>query len=216
MKSNEKIIIENTIDYIKNFFRNDCTGHDYFHIIRVYKLAREIAILENADIFIVSLAALLHDVDDSKVTIKGNNNALNYLKSQNIDSDTIDKVMYIIENQSFRESINNNSELKLFEAKIVQDADRLDSMGAIGICRSFTYGGHKNRKVYDPDKKPIVYETKEQYVNNDSTTINHFYEKLLKLKDLMNTETAKKIAAHRHEYMLNYLEEFYDEWNGRK
>lgn len=209
-------IIENAKNYIREFFRDESTGHDYYHIMRVYKLAVSIAQKENADMFIVELAAILHDVDDSKIVGKDSNNAYNFLKSQDIDEDTFNKVMYIIENQSYRKTMENKSKLKTIEAMIVQDADRLDGIGAIGIARVFTYGGGKNRQIYDPNQPISTYMTEEQYVNNKSTSINHFYEKLLKLKDLMNTSEAKKLAENRHRFMEEYLQEFFDEWEGKK
>lgn len=208
-------ILENTKKFVENFFKNEFSGHDYFHTMRVYKMATRIAEAEGADIFVAKMATLLHDVDDDKLPRSGDN-AINFLKSQNLSSEMIDKIMYIIENQSFRNSIGQNTRLQTLEAMVVQDADRLDGIGAIGISRVFAYGGNKNRQIHNPGRKAMEYQSKEYYHENDSTSINHFYEKLLKLKDMMNTETAKEIAEHRHKFMEDFLEEFFAEWDGEK
>ena len=208
-------ILENTKKFIQDFYKNEFSGHDYFHTMRVYKMATRIAKTENADVFIVQMAALLHDVDDDKLPGSGYN-AINFLRSQNLSEEIIGKIMYIIENQSFRNSIGGKQKLETLEAKVVQDADRLDGIGAIGIARTFAYGGNKNRKIHNPERKPMEYQSKEEYHQSDNTSINHFYEKLLKLKDMMNTETAKKIAESRHEFMEKFLREFFAEWDGEK
>ena len=166
--------------------------------------------------FIVQLASLLHDVDDIKLVDSNSNNAYEFMKSQKLDEETISKVLYIIENQSFKKSIKSSIKLNSKEAMIVQDADRLDAIGALGIARAFAYGGSNKKQIYNPEIKIIKYETEKQYTNNNGTSINHFYEKLLKLKDLMNTDTAKKMAKHRHDFMEEFLAEFLAEWNGEK
>jgi uncharacterized protein len=195
-------VIANTKKFICDFYKNDSSGHDYWHSIRVYNNARKIAKLEKADLFVVELAALLHDVDDEKLVSKSNNNAVNFLKFQNIDKEIIEKVRYIIENQSFKKSIGNNKRLKTIEAMIVQDADRLDAI----------YGGSRRKEMHNPIKGINNYQTQTDYLNNDNTIINHFYEKLLKLKGLMNTKTAKALAAKRHKFMEDFLKEFFGEW----
>ena len=212
----KEIIIGNAIIYAKDFFNKDSQGHDYYHTIRVYETATKIAKKENADLFIVQLASLLHDVDDIKLVDSNSNNAYEFMKSQKLDEETISKVLYIIENQSFKKSIKSSIKLNSKEAMIVQDADRLDAIGALGIARAFAYGGSNKKQIYNPEIKIIKYETEKQYTNNNGTSINHFYEKLLKLKDLMNTDTAKKMAKHRHDFMEEFLAEFLAEWNGEK
>ena len=211
-------MIENAIKYVKQIFADDCSGHDYHHTMRVYRLAVQIAKQENADILIVQLAALLHDVDDAKLspeTYATKKNAVDFMESNGVDNEIIETVCKIIEEISFAgtDSVVPNT----IEGKCVQDADRLDAMGAIGIARTFAYGGSKGRKIYDPEIKPLTNIRKEEYQQNqNSTSINHFYEKLLLLKDMMNTETAKKMAEHRQAVMENYLEEFMAEWEGER
>ena len=212
-----KQVIENALIYIKKYFENESSGHDYFHSLRVYKIAKRIAENENANIEIVSLAALLHDVDDIKLsykTHKNKDNAKAFLKANNVDDNTIDLICNIINDISFKgiESKPSN----ILEGRIVQDADRLDAIGAIGIARAFAFGGNHNRVMYDPNEKPKLNMTEKEYRNHISTTINHFYEKLYNLKDLMNTQTAKQIAIVRENYMKEYIQEFMDEWDGIK
>ena len=210
------MIIENAIEYVKQIFANDCSGHDYHHTKRVYRLAVQIAKQENADMLIVQLAALLHDVDDAKLspeTYATKKNAIDFMESNGVDNKMIEIVCKIIAEVSF---VGIDSVVpSTIEGKCVQDADRLDAMGAIGIARTFAYGGSKGRKIYDPEIKPLVNMSKEEYrQNQNSTSINHFYEKLLLLKDMMNTETAKRMAEHRQAVMEAYLEEFMTEWEG--
>ncbi len=215
MEQNQVIL--NAIKYIKTFFVGESSGHDYEHSIRVYNLALRLATNEKADSFIVSLASILHDVDDRKLspnTSSNKNNAREFLKSQNIDNETSSKVIEIIEEVSFKGK--DSVVPKTIESKCVQDADRLDAIGAIGVARAFAYGGNHNRKMYDPEIPPKANQSEKEYYNNNSTTINHFYEKLLLLKDMLNTEAAKEIARKRHEYLEGFLNEFIDEWNGRK
>lgn len=215
---NQYGLIENAIKYAKEIFANDYSGHDYFHTIRVYRLAMKIAEAEEADMQIVQLAAILHDVDDRKLspeTYEKKENAVKFLKSNGLDETIIAQICKIIDDVSFAgtDSVVPDT----IEGKCVQDADRLDAMGAIGIARTFAYGGSKGRNIYDPDVKPLTAMSKEEYHQNRcQTSINHFYEKLLLLKDMMNTETARKIAEHRQIVMEEYLAEFAAEWDGER
>lgn len=210
-----KDLLEKTLLYIQERFKNDYSGHDYYHSIRVYKLATSICKEENADLEIVQLAALLHDVDDYKLfggNAGASSNAEEFLMSNKIDDIKIKVICEIIASISFK---GTDTQIpKSLEGKIVQDADRLDAIGAIGIARTFAYGGSKNRSMHIPNEKPREDMNMEEYAKSNGTTINHFYEKLLKLKDLMNTETAKTFAESRHKYMENFLGEFLNEWEG--
>ncbi len=212
-------LIEKTITFVKQKLENAESGHDWFHIERVYKNALLIAKSENCNGLIVQLGALLHDIADSKFHDGdekiGPKTAKNFLESQKVSEVIINQVVFIIENISFKGG-NFDRKSSTIELEIVQDADRLDAIGAIGIARTFNYGGFKNRKIYNPEILPNLKMTKEEYKNSDSPTINHFYEKLLLLKDKMNTETGKKIAQERHQFMETFLEQFYGEWNGEK
>ncbi|AEW86700.1 HD domain-containing protein [Flavobacterium columnare NBRC 100251 = ATCC 23463] len=212
-------IIQKTIEFVKKQLEEAEGGHDWFHIERVYKNARQIAKEEECNETVVYLAALLHDIADSKFyngdeTI-GPKTASDFLTSQNIDQTIIDHVVKIIENISFKGG-NFAAAFHSKELAIVQDADRLDAIGAIGIARAFNYGGFKNRKLYDPAIIPNLTMSKEEYKNTTSPTINHFYEKLLRLKDKMNTTAGKRIALQRHLFMEQFLEQFYDECEGIK
>lgn len=209
-------IIQKTVDFVRQSLQNAEAGHDWWHILRVWNNAKRIAHTEKVDLLIVELAALLHDIADSKFHNGdeeiGPTTAGDFLKSIEVDAETVEHVQQIIRHMSFKSSFNRvgfSSE----EMKVVQDADRLDAIGAIGIARAFTYGGFKNREIYNPEIKPNFNLTKEAYKNAAAPTINHFYEKLLLLKDRMNTETARKIAEQRHRFMELYLEQFYAEWN---
>lgn len=208
-------LLEKTLEYIKERFQNDYSGHDYYHTIRVYKLATSICKEEKGDLEIVALASLLHDVDDYKL-FGGNSgkcvNAEAFLMDNKISDEKIKAVCDIISSISFKGTGKQVPKSK--EGQIVQDADRLDAIGAIGIARTFAYGGSKNRNLHIPNEKPRDNMNFEEYAAANGTTINHFYEKLLKLKDLMNTETAKNIAESRHKYMENFLDEFLREWDG--
>ncbi|WBL22468.1 HD domain-containing protein [Zunongwangia sp. HRR-M8] len=216
MTQNE-LIIDNTIAFVKETLANAEGGHDWFHIERVLNNAKLIAKTENADNFIVQLGALLHDIADSKFhngdeTI-GPKLASEFLKSQNVSSEVIEHVVNIIQNISFKGG-NTEQQFHSAELDIVQDADRLDALGAIGIARTFNYGGFKGRALYDPEIEPKLNMTKEEYKASNAPTINHFYEKLLLLKDRMNTKTGAEIAQKRHEFMEQFLNQFYAEWNG--
>ncbi len=216
---NSTNLIDTTILFVKETLAQAEGGHDWFHIERVYKNALLIAATEVCDIEIVQLGALLHDIADSKFhngdeTI-GPKTARTFLEGQNVSSETIDHVIAIIENISFKGG-NVKRKFSSIELDIVQDADRLDAIGAIGVARTFNYGGFKNRALYHPEIAPNLSMTKEEYKNNEAPTINHFYEKLLLLKDKMNTPTGKQIAQERHRYMESFLDQFYAEWEGRK
>jgi len=213
------ILIDKTIAFVKEKLVNAEGGHDWFHIERVYKNSILIAKEEDCDIMVVKLSALLHDIADSKFhdgdeTI-GPKTARTFLESENVFEETINHVINIIENISFKGG-NFEKDFHSKELEIVQDADRLDAIGAIGIARTFNYGGFKNRALYDPSIAPNLNMSKEEYKNSNSPTLNHFYEKLLLLKDKMNTATGKKIALERHKYMENFLSQFYAEWEGEK
>ena len=212
-------VIDNTILFVKQQLENAEGGHDWFHIERVYKNALLIAREEECDLEVVKLGALLHDIADSKFhngdeTI-GPKTARNFLEKENVSEQTIQHVVNIIENISFK---GGNFEKKFTskELEIVQDADRLDALGAIGIARTFNYGGFKNRAIYNPTIAPKLNMSKEEYKKSDAPTLNHFYEKLLLLKDKMNTETGKKMAKERHRFMELFLGQFYAEWEGEK
>ena len=205
------------LEYVRDIFKNEFSGHDYFHTLRVFKMATRIAEGENADVRIAQLAAILHDVDDRKLspdTYENQTRARELLLSLDTDDGTIDRVCRIIREISF--SANGEERPTTLEGMCVQDADRLDAIGAIGIARAFAYGGSRQRQMYDPDVKPKLNMSKEEYRRSESTTVNHFYEKLFKLTDLMNTDAAKEIARHREEYMLEFIGEFMDEWDGIK
>lgn len=217
--SQQQTLIENTITFVKATLANAEGGHDWFHIERVYNNATHIAKGELVDELVVALGALLHDIADSKF-FNGDETvapkmATEFLISQNCDSAVIEHVVQIIKNISFKGG-NKAQEFTSPELDVVQDADRLDAIGAIGIARTFNYGGFKNRKLYDPEVKPQLDMTVDEYKKSTAPTINHFYEKLLLLKDRMNTKTGKKIAEKRHAYMEGFLEQFYREWEGSK
>lgn len=215
--SSEKEIIQNTIDFVMTELENAEGGHDWFHVERVYKNALHILQYEKADHLIVSLGALLHDIADYKFHSGdeeiGPKKAERFLKTQNLSPEMINSIIKIIENVSFKGG-NFERRWNSPELEIIQDADRLDAIGAIGIARTFNYGGYKNRKIYDPESQPDLEMTPEKYKKSNAPTINHFYEKLLLLKDRMNTSTGKKLAANRHDFMLMFLERFYKEWEG--
>lgn len=211
-------IISKTIEFVKATLAGAEAGHDWFHIERVYKTAQTINANEKGDELIVALAALLHDIADSKFNGGdeeiGPQKAGDFLKSINVEEQVIEQVQQIIRNLSFKASFGKLT-FASKELDIVQDADRLDAIGAIGIARAFTYGGYKNRVLYDPAIVPKLNMSKEEYKNTTAPTINHFYEKLLLLKHLMKTPTGKAMAEKRHQFMVSYLEQFYAEWEGR-
>lgn len=212
-----KDLIQETKKYIKGIFENNADGHDAYHSIRVYELAQKIAAAEHADPITVALAALLHDVDDVKLspgTFSEKSRAKAFMQSQNLPQGLMDRVLGIIGEVSFAgsDSVTPSS----IEGKCVQDADRLDAMGAVGIARAFAFGGSRVRPIYNPDVKPLGKMNGEAYRNHKSTTINHFYEKLLLLKDMMNTAAAREMAEERDLYMRAFLSEFFAEWNGER
>jgi uncharacterized protein len=215
---NETKVINRVIKFVKKELQNSEGGHDWFHIERVYKNALLISKTEKVDLFVVSLGALLHDIADAKFhhgdeTI-GPKIAKDFLISEGVSEEIIEQIVAIIENVSFK---GGNKQQTYFsnELNVVQDADRLDAMGAIGIARCFNYGGFKNRKLYDPKVKPNLKMTPKEYKNSKAPTLNHFYEKLLLLKNKMNTKTGKKIAQNRHHYMEQFLKQFYKECDGK-
>jgi len=214
---NKDQIIIQTTEYIKTKLMGEGSGHDWWHVYRVWKNAIHIGKQESVDIFVVELAALLHDVADWKFH-NGNDEigpqvAKEWLESLGVSVDTVSHVCQIIKDISFK-GAGVVTAMKTTEGMVVQDADRLDALGAIGIARTFAYGGSKNREMYNPDINPEMHASFEQYKNSQGTSINHFYEKLLLLKELMNTATAKQIAEKRHAVMEDYLNQFYREWEG--
>lgn len=217
MSELEQKLIEKTIAFAKATLENAEGGHDWYHVERVYKNAVLISKNENANPFIVALGALLHDIADSKFydgdETVGPRLASSFLIKLNVDSAVIEHVLQIIKNISFKGG-NGEQTFTSPELDVVQDADRLDALGAIGIARTFNYGGFKNRKIYDPSIVPQLDMTPEEYKASTAPTINHFYEKLLLLKDRMNTKTGKKLAEKRHQYMESFLDQFYAEWRG--
>lgn len=212
----EELIINKTMEFVKSKLEGEGTGHDFFHILRVYKTAIYICKKEGADLFVVQLAALLHDIADWKFN-NGNSDigssiSKEWLKGLYVDEVIINKITMIIRTMSFKGG-TTNSKQETIEGMVVQDADRLDAIGAIGIARAFAYGGYKKRELYNPNVKPKKYKDFDLFKVSVDTTINHFYEKLLLLKDLMNTESGKEMAKERHEFMKNYLEQFFGEWD---
>lgn len=212
-------LIQETIAFVKSALKNAEGGHDWFHTERVYKTAKLISEKEEVNTLVVQLAALLHDIADPKFHDGdeeiGPKTAHDFLVSKNFDPVHTAHVVSIIKYMSFKNSLEKKSNsFNSLELQVVQDADRLDAIGAIGIARTFNYGGFKNRELYNPSISPKLNMTKEEYKKSNAPTINHFYEKLLLLKDQMNTQTGKKLANQRHQFMLDYLDQFYAEWNG--
>lgn len=216
---NGKELIGATVAYVQDALKGAEAGHDWWHIERVWRNAQLICRSEECDELVVELAALLHDIADAKFhggdEELGPDTAAAFLNSKQADMDTVNHVVNIIRNMSYKSSLGK-VDFRSKEMEVVQDADRLDAIGAIGIARAFTYGGFKNRTLYDPSIQPNLNMSKEEYKKSEAPTINHFYEKLLLLKDLMNTETGKRLAEGRHRHMENYLEQFYAEWNGER
>lgn len=219
MKNQE--IVDSTMAFVQKTLRGAEGGHDWFHTHRVFLSAQHIGGAEGVDNLILPLGALLHDIADAKFhegdESIGPKIAKEFLESINVEQDVIDHVINIINNISFKNSLSSDvhTSFNSKELQIIQDADRLDAIGAIGIARAFNYGGFKNRELYNPEVAPNLNLTKEEYKKSAAPTINHFYEKLLLLKDKMNTPTGKKLAEERHAYMLNFLDRFYKEWNGQ-
>ncbi len=212
-------LIDHTILFVKQQLQDAEGGHDWFHIERVYKNAVLIAQEETCDLTVVKVSALLHDIADAKFHDGdeeiGPKTARTFLESENVPEEIIEHVIQIIRNISFKGG-NFERTFSSKELEIVQDADRLDALGAIGVARAFNYGGFKNRALYNPTISPKLNMTKEEYKKSDSPTLNHFYEKLLLLKDKMNTERGKKLAQERHRFMETFLSQFYAEWEGEK
>ncbi len=218
--TNINAIIEATKDYVRATLKDAEGGHDWFHTLRVYNNSLLISKGEKVDSLVVSLGALLHDIADSKFhdgddTIAPKM-AREFLFKHNVDSLVIEHVVNIIKNISFNKSLEKGDKFTSPELDVIQDADRLDAIGAIGIARCFNYGGFKNRKIFDPSVKPNMNMTKEEYKKSTAPTINHFYEKLLLLSDKMNTKTGRQIASDRHKFMEQYLDQFYAEWDGKR
>jgi uncharacterized protein len=216
MKKSE--VIKNATKFVKNRLNKESSGHDWWHVYRVWKMAKNIGQKEEADMFVVELAALLHDIADYKMhdgdDSVGPRIAREWLIKQSVDAKIINHVCKIIKDASFK-GAKVKAEINTIEGKIVQDADRLDALGAIGIGRTFAFGGAKGREMYNPEIKPKMHKSFDQYKKSNSPTINHFYEKLLLLKDLMNTESGKKIARKRHIVMEKFLKDFFNEWEGK-
>lgn len=212
-------IIDRTILFVKERLQGAEGGHDWFHIERVYKNSLLIAESEECNLQVVKLGALLHDIADSKFhngdETVGPKVAREFLENEKVNEETIIHVLNIIENISFKGG-NFDKKFNSKELDIVQDADRLDALGAVGIARTFNYGGFKNRAIYNPSIAPNLNMSKDEYKNSEAPTLNHFYEKLLLLKDKMNTDSGKKIAKERHSYMEKFLSQFYAEWDGEK
>jgi len=216
MNSNirEQSITKATEKYIKSQFQSDSSGHDWWHIYRVRNLALHLADREGGDRFVIEMAALLHDLDDWKINAENTEPRTKaWLEKQSISTGIARKIIQIIDEVSFK-GAGVETPVSTLEAMVVQDADRLDAIGAIGIARTFAYGGNKGRLLYDPDVSPELHNSFDSYKKTSAPTINHFYEKLLLLKDRLNTETAKKVAAGRHRFMETFLERFFNEWKG--
>lgn len=216
---NKALITKRTKEYVFQKMSGESTGHDWFHVDRVYKMATNIAKIEgNVDLFVVQIAALLHDIADWKFhddDQAGSKVAREWLIKEGVEVSVIDHICNSIQTVSYKGGANDQKPSTL-EAKIVQDADRLDALGAIGIGRAFAYGGFKGREMYNPSEKPKKFKSFAEYKNNKGTTVNHFYEKLFLVKDLMHTKTAKSIAEDRETFMKTYLDQFYKEWEGKQ
>lgn len=213
-----ELIIQKTERFIEAKFGAEGSGHDWFHVDRVRKMALRIGRNEGGDLLVIELAALLHDLDDWKLTGANDadfSGATNWLNELGVAPGVSLQIIRIIEDVSFK-GAGTKTPVRSPESAVVQDADRLDAIGAIGIARTFAYGGHKNRLIYDPATAPLMHQNFQDYKNSQAPTINHFYEKLLLLKDRMNTETARKIAEGRHRFMVEYLDRFFEEWDARR
>lgn len=212
----ENEVLQKTVNFVRQKLEGEGTGHDWWHIYRVWQNAKAIANEEGGNLFIIELAALLHDIADHKFhngdETVGPKVATEFLIGLRVPQEITDQVILIMEEISFSKGILPSS----LEGRIVQDADRLDAIGAIGVARAFAYGGYKEREIYNPEIPPTEYASKEEYKKNTNPTVNHFYEKLLLLKDLMNTAKGKVMAEERHAFMESYLEQFYQEWEGKR
>ena len=211
-----ELILEKAVVFIKELFKNEYSGHDVFHTLRVEKTAARIAEEEGADVFTVRLAALMHDVDDVKLspnTAVNKDRARAFMRENCVDPATMDRICQIIDEISFKGS--DSVTPSTLEGRCVQDADRLDALGAIGIARTFAYGGSHSRPIYDPERAPVRDMNEQEYRKSASTSVNHFYEKLFLLKDMMNTPSARRTAEARDDYMRRFLKELYDEMEGR-
>ena len=215
---NNPEILQKTERFIESEFRSEGSGHDWFHVDRVRKMALRIGEKEGSDLFITEMAALLHDLDDWKIVGAGNHEtskAEKWLNSMGVETAVSKQILQIIDDVSFK-GAGIETPVRSIEAAVVQDADRLDAIGAIGIARTFTYGGHKNRLIHDPSILPVMHNSFQEYKSNVAPTINHFYEKLLLLKDRMNTGSARIIAEQRHQFMNEYLSQFFEEWEATR
>lgn len=216
---NHASIIQHTIDYVKEVLKDAEGGHDWWHIFRVWNNAKHIAATEQVDLLVVELGALLHDIADAKFHDGddeiGPQQAKTFLHSLHLDPAVVEHVEQIVRHISFKGGHQQQS-FRSIELAVVQDADRLDALGAIGIARAFNYGGFRNRALYDPNVPPNLHMTKEEYRQSKAPTLNHFYEKLLLLKDRMNTATGKQLAESRHAFMEQFLNQFYSEWEGKQ
>jgi uncharacterized protein len=211
----KKTIIQETKQYIESVFRAEGSGHDWFHIDRVTRMAMRLGAEEGCDLFVVEMAALLHDLEDWKLVeadLANERKVDNWLCSVGVEDVVAASIIQVIDQVSYK-GAGVDTPVLTIEAAVVQDADRLDAIGAIGVARTFAYGGHKNRLIYDPEIDPVMHVDFQEYKKNTAPTINHFYEKLLLLKDRMNTASAKRIAVGRHQFMVDYLTQFFDEWN---
>ncbi|MCU0422038.1 MAG: HD domain-containing protein [Bacteroidia bacterium] len=217
MVTNNETLINATINYVKQVLNGAEAGHDWWHVQRVHRMAKAIATKEGANVLVVELAALLHDIADAKFHQGdekiGQEMAASFLHQMHVDETIINDVMHVIQHISFRKTFESNQTEISLACKIVSDADKLDAIGAIGIARTFNYGGYKNRAIYDPSVQPQKYSSALTYVNSSSPTINHFYEKLLLIKDMMWTSTGKELAIKRHAFMEQFLKHFYEEWD---
>ncbi|MFC2104179.1 HD domain-containing protein [Bacteroidota bacterium] len=214
----EKQIIEKTISFVKEKLEGDSSGHDWWHIYRVWNMSKKLQEKEGGNLFIIELAALLHDIADWKF-FEDENDGLKVIKDWlnqfNLSSETIDQIVHVIKNVSFK-GAGVEDQMDSIEGKIVQDADRLDAIGAIGVARTFAFGGKFGNEIHNPEIDVQMHNSFDEYKNSKGTTINHFYEKLLLLKDRMNTNSAKEIAVERHQFMEIFLKQFYDECNNLK
>ncbi|MGQ7871306.1 HD domain-containing protein [Sunxiuqinia sp. sy24] len=205
-------LIQQTAEYIREIFKIEGSGHDWWHIHRVWQLSTWIAQQEGANLFIVEMAALLHDLDDWKLNPQEEAKACKWMEQIGLNADEHKEIQQVIDQVSFKGAEVDTTPDSL-EAQVVQDADRLDAMGAIGIARTFAYGGHKNRLIYDPEVQPVLHDSFDAYQKSTAPTINHFYEKLLLLKDRINTPSGQELAQQRHLFMESYLEQFFQEWH---